>query len=537
MNGSELGAPSRRVWLGLVVVLLFGVLVRTWALRFTPHPDPVDSIYHVDVARNLCEGRGLVTDYTWNYVRGVPDALPAPSHGYWNPGMAFFLVPWMKLLGPSYFAGQVANVCLGIPLLVLVWRVGRELGGSDAAGLLGAGLAAVEPLAVTASMTADPGLLHSVLVAAALLCMDSGLRRDTRWLAPAGLLAGLAHLTRNDGILLLAVFGVLALLALRGQRPMVLAKHGLLFVVPYTLVIGPWLVRNALVFGSPTAPALSRLLYLPAYTDIFRADLASITFAEHLAAHGGLWGAAAYRAETLWQTLTWTAGRGGGYWLLVGVPVLWLRRPLVARPYVVMLGALLVAYGVVLPEVGYRGAYVRTFPCLYPLILGSAGAGTVWLAAWLAGRLPVSRQFAFALPVALMVTVSLLRLAAWLPLHHEWVVSDPYDSNAGVLQPLLDREAPGELLFTDDAWRLHGLLRHPVMQIPSDGLEKAREIAEDRGIRHAVMKGLCLQYIPGLEDAVESGDVAVVQKLETVPYHEGLYLLDLFPDRGGEEAP
>ena len=252
MTACRMDRPSKVVYIGLGAVLLAGVVARVLCLRFFADPHTVDSIYCIDVARNICEGRGLVIDYAWVYARGVPESLPMPSHGYWNPGHTFFLVPWMAVLGTTYQVAQIACICLSIPFT-------------------------------------------------AIMC------------------------------------------------------------------------------------------------------------------------------------------------------------------------ALLVA---------------RSLTVLGPRVLT----------------------------------------------HHVWSTRFPYVESASGLRGVLERDLGDGPIFTDDSWRISGLVDRPVLQIPSDGQETMLRVARQVGVRHAVMRGASLRYCPGLREAIDGGDVEVLELIDTAPRHEGVHVIDLFPE-------
>jgi 4-amino-4-deoxy-L-arabinose transferase-like glycosyltransferase len=108
------------------------------------------------------------------------------------------------------------------------------------------------------------------VVGGAALYAAGRARDNPPWLVAAGLLSGLAAITRNDGVLLLGVLWLAALLLTRrSQRPFPW-KYLLLGTAAFLLPWGGWTVRNVLVLGRPSAVPLSFLLTLRDYVQLFR---------------------------------------------------------------------------------------------------------------------------------------------------------------------------------------------------------------------------------------------------------------------------
>jgi hypothetical protein len=92
-----------------------------------------------------------------------------------------------------------------------------------------------------------------------------------RLAALAGLLAGLAYLTRVDGLILLAVPGLVGF----WQRPRLQAvwplalKAGLLMLALFGLAVSPWVARNLAVTGQLFPGGGLKVLFWREYNDFF----------------------------------------------------------------------------------------------------------------------------------------------------------------------------------------------------------------------------------------------------------------------------
>ena len=86
--------------LGLFVAALVARIVVASVIVF---PKPEDTAYYVGVARNLLEGRGLVTDALWSFA--TPDlVIPHPAFEVWLPLPTFLAAIPMAFLGTTFQA-------------------------------------------------------------------------------------------------------------------------------------------------------------------------------------------------------------------------------------------------------------------------------------------------------------------------------------------------------------------------------------------------------------------------------------------------
>jgi hypothetical protein len=251
---------------------LFVLALAVRAVLVALYPDPAypDSYYYVDVARAIAAGHGLEVDFVWIFAEvgnRLPDpaVLPIPSNAHWLPLASFLQAPFVSLLGPTALASALPGVLIGSLVAPLTWVIARDAGARPLVAT-SAGVLAAVPGAATVFM-AQPenfAILHP-LVAATLWLTARGLKGDGRSFALAGLLAGLATLARNDGVLLAGAIGLVwltdrlrALRSHRGSRawshvddrPPISVAAGVAALVLFLVVMGPWWARQLAVFGS-----------------------------------------------------------------------------------------------------------------------------------------------------------------------------------------------------------------------------------------------------------------------------------------------
>lgn len=261
-----------------IALFLLALAVRLALVAAYPDPAYPDSFYYVNVARELAAGNGFTTDALWIFpeVGGtIPDrpVLPIPSNAHWMPLASIVQVPFIWLLGPTPVASALPFAIAGAVAAPLAWVIARDA-GAGAHVAVGAGILTAIPGLSLAYMTQpDNFSLYQPLVAGALFLAARGLRGHARSFALAGLLAGLATLSRNDGVL---VLGVLVLAVAWDRWRAWRARGGALprppriplasaagSVALFVLAVGPWYLRQLAVFGqlSPST-ASGKVLFI-----------------------------------------------------------------------------------------------------------------------------------------------------------------------------------------------------------------------------------------------------------------------------------
>ncbi|HSO30438.1 MAG TPA: hypothetical protein VLS28_11075, partial [Candidatus Sulfomarinibacteraceae bacterium] len=303
----------REAWLSAALVFAAAIAVRAWAAGVITFPRPEDTAYYVGVARNLVEGRGLVSDAIWSY--GTPPLVfPRPAFEVWLPLPSFLAAFSMAILGTTFAAAKWSSILVGGLVAVLAWRLGADValerglpvGRARTLGL-GTGLSAAVflPL-VLYSVLPDSTMPFAALVLAACLLAARVVRdpraarlADPRVLA-LGVVLGLAALTRNEALWLALAWVLVARGAAKaageagaahpgdhagagtagwirlvaGAATTSAATGGWIRLVagaavPAILVFAPWAIRDWIEFGSPfPGQALTNALSLDG-RDIF----------------------------------------------------------------------------------------------------------------------------------------------------------------------------------------------------------------------------------------------------------------------------
>ena len=243
----------------LALAVACGVAVRVIYIQFVAPHDVLfpDSGWYFWQAQNLRHGLGYVysaklggdTSRKWF-------AAPSRATAYWPPGYPIFLAVVQNLFGAAHRTSQLAGAATGAATIMLTGLLGRAIAGRSV-GILAAFLVALNPLVIAADGSLMSETLYLPLVLLALLLAHRARMRSTipAWCA-LGATIGVATLVRQDA-LLLVVFAAVPAAVLSRQPARDLVPKVALGLSALALVVGPWVVRNAIEVDAPTISTIS----------------------------------------------------------------------------------------------------------------------------------------------------------------------------------------------------------------------------------------------------------------------------------------
>jgi hypothetical protein len=197
------------------LLILGGValIVGTVLAALLQNPGYTDAFYYFNAGQRLAQGRGLTDAALWTYIGtdNVQGGLPVPSHLYWMPLPSLIAALGMAISTPTFDGAQIPYVLLYAALVIIGYIAGYRINGTRAAAWFSALLVLFSGYYIRFWTTTSTFTPYGVFGAAALLAMGFG-RRDWRLYAGGGACIGLAHLTRADGVLLLPILILIALL-------------------------------------------------------------------------------------------------------------------------------------------------------------------------------------------------------------------------------------------------------------------------------------------------------------------------------------
>ena len=245
-----------------LALFALALVVRLALIALFPDGAYPDSYYYVDVARSLAAGHGFNVDFIWIFVEvggKIPadPTLPVPSNAHWMPLASIVQVPFIWLLGANAFASALPFALLGAITAPLAWLMARDVGASERVAVGTGVLVAIPVLATPFMGQPDNFALYQPLVMGAIWAAGRGLRGHARSYAVAGALAGLATLSRSDGVLVGVAIGMLfvgdrlrAWWSGGGRRPRIPMWAAVACAGLFILVVAPWFARQLVVFGA-----------------------------------------------------------------------------------------------------------------------------------------------------------------------------------------------------------------------------------------------------------------------------------------------
>lgn len=230
----------------------------------------MDASYTIHVAENLARGDGFVEYVLWNYLDN-PTGLPHPSNTYWMPLPALLVAPFFFGLGVSYRVAQIPFILLSSLLPLFAFYLARRILARDDYAWAAAIFTACSGFYTIYWVSPDNFTPFALTASVCLYMSARGVEtQSARYFFAAGIFAALSHLSRADGVLLLAIPPI-ALIVNQPTRSLkiVLLSTGYC-LLGYLLLLTPWFARNCVVIGAPYPSAGTKTLWLTNYDELFR---------------------------------------------------------------------------------------------------------------------------------------------------------------------------------------------------------------------------------------------------------------------------
>jgi 4-amino-4-deoxy-L-arabinose transferase-like glycosyltransferase len=378
--------PFRRDrWLVLGLALLVRILA-AWPQQ---QPNYMDAAYYLVGGQQLAQGYGFNDPYVWNYL-DAPASLPHPSHLYWMPLPSILVALSQLLFGLNYRAAQLPFVLLSalLPLIAyaVAWRTTQRRRHAWFAALV----TMFSPFYLAYWGVPESFAPFAIFGSMALILSSGPDRFSWRRGILAGVCAGLAHLSRADGVLLL--MPMLISVEFRIRTPELNVKrsklrwraHGTI-LAGYVLVMAPWFIRNLSVVGAPLPSTGTQMAWVCNYDELF-------AYGVHLDVNHllncGLDQVVAAKLNGLASGGVHLIAEDGLVFLAPVIAIgLWrLRREPVFQSVLMYLGLLFVVMTLVFTFAGDRGGLFHSTSALLPFFYAAAPTGLDAIISWVAGR-------------------------------------------------------------------------------------------------------------------------------------------------------
>ncbi len=260
-----------------LLLFLLGLAVSLAVAALQPAPGYMDADYYYAGGLQLAAGRGFTEPFLWNYLDD-PAGLPHPSHAYWMPLASILASLIPALFGPvSWFAARIPFYLTAACLPPLTAALAFSLSSRRSLALVSGLLAVFSGFYLPFLVTTDTFGIYMFFGGLFFLIVNRQSSIVNSFLL--GLLAGLLHLSRTDGLLWL----LLAFLAVpffrKPDQSLFSALYSLLSVLAgYLLIMAPWFARNYAAFGALLAPGGSKMLWLTSYDQLYSYPASQLTF-------------------------------------------------------------------------------------------------------------------------------------------------------------------------------------------------------------------------------------------------------------------
>ena len=271
-----------------LILFLLGLAVAIGGAALQTTPGYMDAYYYFYGGQQLAHGNGFTENFIWNYLND-PQGLPQSAFSYWMPLTSLVAAAGIKLFSwlPDFEAAQVLFILATACIPPLAAGLSFAFSGKRKFALLSGVLAAFLGFYQPFLTTTDGFTLYMLLGGLFFLVFLKAKRGKALLL---GLLAGLFHLTRADGILWLGL--AWAALAFDGMREDKFSVRNLLKAIfnwdfwikvltvfaVYLVLLSPWYIRNFRVFGSVFPPGNSFSIWVIKYEDLFIYPASTLTF-------------------------------------------------------------------------------------------------------------------------------------------------------------------------------------------------------------------------------------------------------------------
>ncbi|MBI4790107.1 MAG: glycosyltransferase family 39 protein [Chloroflexi bacterium] len=492
----------------------------------------MDASYALHVAENLARGRGFTEDILWNYL-DQPAGVPHPSNLYWMPLPSLMIAPFFALLGVSYRVAQIPFIILSSFLPLLAFYQSRKIFQRDDYAWAAALLTAFSGFYTVYWVSPDNFTPFALTAALCLLAIARGIETSAaRYFFLAGLLAGLSHLSRADGLLLLAVAPIALLLRPHSHTWRHVLRFTFCVLLGYLLLMSPWFLRNFLTVGSPYPSAGTKTLWLTNYDEVFRyAD--DLTLTRYLA--WGLGPIVESKAFAAFRNIFIVVFGDLQVFLAPFAAIgLWqLRRQLELLPFFVYAVLLYLAMTLLFTFPSWRGSMLHSSAAWLPFLAVAAPPGIDATVRWIARRRrtwdarQASRVFRGGF-VTLAIFLSMFLYAQGIfgalvggssdvPL---WNQRDA--EYAAIAHWLTGNAAPDDMVMDVDPPSFYNVSHRRTIMVPTDGVAAVFDAARRYRARYLLLR---FDHPAPLND--------LYHQRATVP---GLQLVADFRDAAGHPA-
>ena len=220
----------------MVVILTVALIVRALVVAVTPDYEPLfDALDYDRRAASLVDGDGF----------GTSQLAEGPSA--FRPPLYPLALAAVQSLGGGWTAERLLGAIFGTVSVLLIFLIAARLWDRRTAVVAGAIAAVFPPLVLLNVSTLSETLFVPLGLAAVLATLRYRDDQRLRWAVLAGVICGLAILTRTSGLPIVPALAWGVWVA-RPRFSRVALTAPLVLTLAAVLTVAPWVVRNAIAF-------------------------------------------------------------------------------------------------------------------------------------------------------------------------------------------------------------------------------------------------------------------------------------------------
>lgn len=355
-------------WKIYITAFVIGILVFSVYAFFQSAPGYMDAEYYYSMGLRIANNRTFSEPFLWNYLHPIRE-VPHPGFTYWMPMPALLAAASMAISGLFNFAGaKISSVFIAGFIPVLTMKIGFDLTNKKSVAYL-SGATSLVPIFYSPFLgtTDSIGLM---MVLGSLFVINAKNNTNKLNLFFLGLLAGLMHLTRADGLIWLSVAVFIAVIKSKNRYQQIS-----IVLLGYLIAMAPWFFRNWTTMGELLPAGTSRVFWMTGYNDLFTLHPDSLNIEKWLQQSWLTIGeniAGAFLGNL--NTLLFVQGQIFlfplimiGFWIY--------KKKIEVWSSVAGLGLIFLVMTIVFPFAGQRGGFLHSGAALQPLFWALAGSG------------------------------------------------------------------------------------------------------------------------------------------------------------------
>ncbi len=236
----------------------------------------MDSEFYYLGSRQIHNGEFTIP-VLWNYLDN-PSGLPTPIFSYWMPFSSLLSTLSMCIFGSSFLGSRILLVLLSAGLAPFAYWLSYKISFNRFSSFL-AGTLAIFSGYYLKFLTIPETILTYMFLGALyfyffgnLISNENKDNIKAREIVVLGLITGILHLTRVDGIIFL-ILGIILLIYVRlrnfNDDKLKLIRDLSIFIGSYILVMSFWFVTNFHFYQTIFSPASSKAMWIATYDDTF----------------------------------------------------------------------------------------------------------------------------------------------------------------------------------------------------------------------------------------------------------------------------